>query len=156
MPGDQRRIFFLAAKAAASFSLNHANLFFRQAEQFDQRFVNVVRTLHRAPNRHAVVRVRDRNRAVVLDVELLLRAGFVFAFDDEIGAGPDVVDVALIDQKLFEDVVFAPDDLFFRQRIFERKDRAAALRFRCAHGGALLRADICPCEPAARSALPDD
>ncbi len=77
--------------------------------------MNVVRTLHRAPNSHAVARIRDCDRAVVLDVELLLRAGFVFTFDDEIGVGPRLVNVAFIDQKLFEDVVFAPDDLFFRE-----------------------------------------
>jgi hypothetical protein len=71
--------------------------------------------LHRSPNGHAFARVGDRNCAVVLDVELFLRTGFVFAFDDEIGTGPGVVDVALINKELFEDVVFAPDDLFFRE-----------------------------------------
>ena len=86
-----------------------------KSKQFHERFVNVVRTLHRTPNGYAVIGICDRDRAVVLDVELLLRAGFVFTFDDEIRVGPGVVDVAFIDQKLFEDVVFAPDDLFFRE-----------------------------------------
>ena len=113
--GNQRWIFFLAAKAAAGFSLNDADLVFRQVKQLYERFVNVVRTLHRTPNRYAFVRIGDRNRAVVLDVELLLRAGVVFAFDDEIRAGPGFVDVAFIDQKLLEDIVFAPDDLLLRE-----------------------------------------
>jgi hypothetical protein len=46
MPRDQRRIFFLAAKAASSFSLDHTDLFFSKTEEFYQGFVNVVRTLH--------------------------------------------------------------------------------------------------------------
>ncbi len=33
--GNHRRIFFFAAEAAASLSLNHTNLFFRQSEQLD-------------------------------------------------------------------------------------------------------------------------
>src|SRR6185436_11283616 len=51
MAGNQRRIFFLAAETTAGLSLNHANLFFRQAEQFDKRLVNVIWALHRSPNR---------------------------------------------------------------------------------------------------------
>src|SRR6185369_18007400 len=66
--GDQRRILFLATKAAARFRLNDADLLGREAKQRNERFVNVVRTLHRTPDRNAVLRVRDRDSAVVLDV----------------------------------------------------------------------------------------
>ena len=84
-------------------------------KQLYERFVNVVRTLHRTPHRYAVSRISDRDRAVVLDVELLLRACFVFTFDNEIRVGPGFVNIAFINEKLFEDVVFTPDDLFFRE-----------------------------------------
>ncbi len=53
---------------------------------------------------------------------MFLRAGFVLAFDDEAGVGPCLIDVAFINQKLFEDVVVAPDDLFFRERVSESED----------------------------------
>src|SRR6185503_2153604 len=122
MSGNQGWVFFFTAKPAASFSLNDADLLFRQAKQFYERFVNVVRTLHRTPDRDAFSRIRDRNRTVVFDVELFLRAGFIFTFDDQICCGPSFIYVALIDQKLLEDVVFAPNDLFLRERIFERED----------------------------------
>ena len=55
MSGNERRIFFFAAKPAARFSLNDANLFFRQVKQLHERLVNVVRTLHRSPNGNAIV-----------------------------------------------------------------------------------------------------
>ena len=54
--GNHRRVFFLAAKPAAGFGLNHAHAIFRQAENRHQRFVNVVRTLQRTPNRNSFVR----------------------------------------------------------------------------------------------------
>ncbi len=88
VPRDHRRIFFLAAEAAARLDLHDANFVFRQIEQFQQRLVNIIRALHRTPDSHAVCGAGNRNHAVVLDVELLLRARAIFAFDDEIGAVP--------------------------------------------------------------------
>ncbi len=85
--------------------------------------MNVVRTLHRTPHRYAVSRISDGDCTVVLDVELLLRACFVFTFDNQVRVGPGVVNIPFIDQKLFEDVVLTPDDRFFRERIFEGEDR---------------------------------
>ena len=117
--------------------------------------MNVVRALHRAPNGHAFLLVSDRDCTVVLDIKLFLCAGFIFAFDDEIGIGPGVVDIAFIDQKLLKDVVFAPDDLFFRQGVGER-EIAGCLRFRCERVAALLRGDNYRDERGARPALPDD
>ena len=102
LPGEQRsmggehgRIFLLAAKAAAGFGLHNANTIFRQAEEADQSLVHVVGTLQRAPNRDAIRRIGLRDHALGFDVQLLLRAGFVLPFDDEIGTAPDLVDVAL-------------------------------------------------------------
>ena len=76
-------ILFLAAEAAAGLHLDDADLLVRQVEQRRERFVDVVRALHRAPHRHAVLRIGDGDHAVRLDVELLLRAGLVLAFDDD-------------------------------------------------------------------------
>src|SRR5581483_2568019 len=50
-------------------------------------------------------------------------AGFVFAFNDEVGVGPGVIDVAFINQKLFEDVVVAPNDFVLSKRILRRENR---------------------------------
>ncbi len=89
----------------------------------------IVRTLHRSPDSYAVCRICQGDRAIVLNVELFLRAGFVLACDDEIGFRPRVVNVAFVDEKLFEDVVVTPDDFFFRQRILQRKDCGKFLIF---------------------------
>ena len=65
----------------------------------------------------SVARVGDH--PVRLDVELLLRAGLVFALDDDLGLGPRGVDVAAGDEVALEDVVLAPDDLAAGER-FDR------------------------------------
>ena len=82
MRRDHGRIFFLAAKRAAGFRLHDANSILGQVEKRHQRLVDVVRTLQRAPDRDALLGVERGDHAVVFDVELLLRAGGVFAFDD--------------------------------------------------------------------------
>ena len=51
MRGDHRRIFFLAAESASGLHLHDANFFRRQIAKGHQRFVNVIRTLQRAPHR---------------------------------------------------------------------------------------------------------
>src|SRR5215213_1090980 len=122
MPGNQRGIFLFAAKPATRFRLNNAYLVFRQVKQLYERFVNVVRTLHRTPHRNAFFGVGNRDGAVVLDIELFLRAGFVFTLDDVIRVGPGFVNVAFIDEVLLKDVIFAPDDLFPGKGVFEIED----------------------------------
>ena len=67
----------------------------RQAEQPGERLVDVVRALHRAPDGDAVLVVGDGAACRWLDVELLLRAGLVLAFDDDGGGGEGGVDVRL-------------------------------------------------------------
>ena len=120
--GDHRRIFFLSAEASAGFHLNDANFLRRQAEQRDQRLVHVVRALHRTPHGDAVLQIGYRDRAVIFDVELFLRAGFVLSFDDDVGFGEAPVDVALVHEVRLENIVVAPDNLFFCNRLFERID----------------------------------
>ena len=117
--GDHRGIFFLAAESASGFRLDHAHPIFGQAEQRDQRLVDVVGALQRAPDGDAVGVVDLRDHALGLDVELLLRAGLIFAFDDEIGGGPHLVHVAFFHVEGFEDVVRAPDDFLAREGILE-------------------------------------
>ena len=73
--------------------------------------MNIVRTLQRTPYCDALIGIKLRDHPVRLDVQLLLRAGKIFAFDDERGVFPDGVHIALFDQVRFENVVFAPDDL---------------------------------------------
>ena len=98
VPGNHRRVLFLAAEAAAGFGLNHAHLVARQTEQHGQRPVHVVRALHRAVDRDpAGISIGHRDDAVGLDVELLLVTGAIFALDDEIGLRKPLVDVPLVD-----------------------------------------------------------
>ena len=91
-----RRIFFFAAESAACLELNHANFLRGQSEKRGERFVHVVMALQRAPDGDAFVRIRSRDHSLRLDVELLLRAGFVFAFDDFFGRRKRGVHVAFV------------------------------------------------------------
>ncbi len=100
-PGQQRRvrrdhrgIFFLAAESAAGLRLNHANVFRGQREERYQRLLNVVGALKGTPHRHPVGGIRHGNHALSFDIQLFLRAGAVFAFDDEVGLRPGGIDVA--------------------------------------------------------------
>ena len=63
--GDHRRIFFLAAEAAAGFRLDDADFVGGQIEKRNQRLVNVIRALQRAPDGDAFVRdSRDGDHAL--------------------------------------------------------------------------------------------
>ena len=57
-------------------------LVFRQVEKRHQRFVDVIRALQRTPHGDALIRIKRRDHPVIFDIELFLRAGRVFAFDD--------------------------------------------------------------------------
>ncbi len=97
--------------------------------------MHVVGALQRAPHGDAFGGVRARDHALRLDVELLLRAGFVFALDDELGVCPGGVDVALLHLEGLEDIVAAPDDFFFGERILDGEDGRERLDLD-AHGAA--------------------
>jgi len=60
--------------------------------------------------------------SVVFDIEVFLRAGSIFAFDDMRGGGPDGVDIALFEMKALDGVVRAPDDLGLGFTFFDGKD----------------------------------
>jgi hypothetical protein len=94
MARDHRGIFFLAAESAAGFRLDDAQLFRWQVEKPQECFVDIVRALHRTPDRDALRRICGRDHALRLDVELLLRPGAIFPLDHEVGSGPDIVHAA--------------------------------------------------------------
>ena len=106
MAGDHRRVFFLAAEAAAGLRLNDADLFIRKAKQDFQRAMHVVRTLHRAVNRDAVIGaggIGHGNHAVRLDIELFLVARAIVAVDNHIGRSKTGLEIALVDGDRLED-----------------------------------------------------
>ncbi len=116
------KIFFFSAKAAAGFRLDHANFLRREAEQGDQSFVHVVRALQRTPDSHSLAQICGRDHALILDVQVFLRAGPKFAFDDEVGARPRGIYVPLFHVVRLEDVVLARNDGVLRERILDRED----------------------------------
>ena len=126
--GDHRRKLLLAAEAAARLHLHDADAILGQVEQPGERVMDVVRALHRAPHGDAVLRIGDRQHAVRLDVELLLRPGLVLPLDDRRGACSERgVDVPFRDGVALEDVVGAPDDLAAGERLVDRQDRRQRL-----------------------------
>ena len=122
MAGEDRRIIFLAAERAAGFSLDHAHLVVRQIEYTAQRLEHVVGTLQRAPHRDSVFCAVLGNDALVLDIEMFLRAGAIFPFDNMRGAGPRGVYVALFQQKTLEQIVCAPHDLLLPLTLLDGED----------------------------------
>src|SRR6202035_5837451 len=93
------RIFLLAAEPAAGFGLHDADVVFRKAKKTVECFVHVVGALQRAPHRYAVGWICLRDHALRLDIELLLRAGFVVALDNEIGSAPSSLNVTFFHTK---------------------------------------------------------
>ena len=67
-----------------------------------------------------------RDHAVGFDVELLLRAGFVGFFDDEVGTLKGCVDVAVLEVEGLEgvgrEVLVGPDDGRVRDGFFDSED----------------------------------
>ncbi len=119
MGREHRWIFFFAAEAAACFGLHHANAFLRQTKKLHERLVHVVRALQRTPDRDAFGLIGPRDHPLRLDVELLLRARFVGAVDDQIRGRPDLIDIAFFNEKGFENIVAAPDDFLFGERVLD-------------------------------------
>ncbi len=95
--GDHRGVFFFAAESAAGFYLDDADAIGGQVEKFQESFVNVVGALERTPDGEPSLRVEGRDHAIIFDVELFLRAGSVFGFDNVGGVLPDRIDFALFD-----------------------------------------------------------
>ena len=83
---------FFAAEGSAGFDLDDAALFFGEVEDEGERVDEVVGALHGAADGDSAnvaggrVEIAFGDDAVGFDVELLLRAGGVFALNDEVGA----------------------------------------------------------------------
>ncbi len=75
--------------------------------------------LQRSPNGNSIRSVIRRDHSVIFDVQLLLRAGEVLAFDDERRFLPDGVDVTLFNQVGLEGIVGAPDDCGLLLAVFD-------------------------------------
>jgi len=103
--GDHRRELLLAAEGAADRLLPHADLLRGQAERFMEFVHHIIRTLQAAAQEHAAVLLRNGDHALRLDVELLLVARRVLAFDNEIGLGQPRGHVALDDGLAAEHVL---------------------------------------------------
>jgi hypothetical protein len=100
--GDDRRVLFLAAESAAGLGLDDNRLLIGQAQRSLERGVDVVRALHRAVDRYPTVGPRDGDHRVVLDVQLLLVAHAVGAFDDQLGPRKAGVDISLLEAEVCE------------------------------------------------------
>ena len=85
MASNHRGVFFFSSESPTGFRLYDTHFFRREIEQRHQRLVHVIRTLHRTPHRNASLGIELRDHSLWLDVELLLRPSFVFAFHNEIG-----------------------------------------------------------------------
>ena len=130
MAGDQARVFLFAAERSAGLGLENADLFVGKIEGNFKGSVDVERALHGPDNGDAFnvtfkVFSDFGQHAVGLDIKLLLGAGLVLAFDDEIGLREGCVNIAVLEVEVLEDVcglAFAPDDLFFGQAVFHGED----------------------------------
>ena len=129
MTGEDGGVFFLAAEGSAGFSLDDADLVVGEGEDGFERAVDVEGALEGAADgdrRGCAVGEAGGfgDDAVGFDVELLLGAGVIFAFDDKgvrIGSKGGV-DVAVLEVEGFEGIVFAPDDFLEREGVFDGED----------------------------------
>ena len=70
----------------------------------------IERTLHGAPYRESFFGSEGSNHTVVLYIEVLLSAGGIFAFYNEVCLIPNFINIPFFYLKLFKDIVFAPDN----------------------------------------------
>src|SRR5262245_48244002 len=110
MRRDNGRILVFAAETAAGGRLNHNRLLIAQIEKLLDRFVDVVWALHRPHHRQRIL-PWNGDHSLRFDVKLLLMRHAILAGDYVIGLPEAFVDVAARDQKTFEDIVGAVNDL---------------------------------------------
>ena len=121
--GDHRGIFFFAAKGPARLGLHHANAFRRQAGERYQSFEHVEGALHGTPDGQPSRVAGLCDHSIGFNVQLLLRAGAVFSFDDPGGVRPCLVYLPLFYQEVLEDIIFAPDDQIAALAFFNGMER---------------------------------
>ncbi len=117
MARDHGGVFFFASEASTGFGLHDADAILSEVEEFHEGLVHVIGALHGTPDRDPILGIGYGHHPVGFDVELLLRAGAVFAFDDVVSVCPDGIGVALFHEVGLEDVVFAPDELLAREGV---------------------------------------
>src|SRR6187402_264220 len=139
MRSNHGREIFLATEGSTGLGLDHAALIFGQIEGHHQSMVQVVRALQRAVYGHALFFAVLRNASVVFNVELLLRAGAVLAFNDEGGIVPNRIDVALLHHIALEGVVFSPHDGVHPLALFDCEDRGPWLVLNLDGGNSLRK-----------------
>ena len=65
----------------------------------------------------------------MFDIELLLRSGLVLAFDDVVSLAPNLINVALLHQIGFENIVRAPNGLRTPFTLFNAENRGQRFVF---------------------------
>src|ERR1700690_2971541 len=101
MSSEDGRIIFFAAEGSAGLCLNHSYLIFGHIKNRKQRFVHIKGALQRTPHSIPGLHSPISDDAVVIDIEMLLSSGAVFAFDDMRGTFPDLIDIAFFKQETF-------------------------------------------------------
>ena len=122
MGSEGRRIILFAAKGAAGFSLDDADLVFGQIKDREQRPVHVVRTLQRAPHRYSICLAPLSDDTVVFNVEMLLRAGAIFTLDNVHRVSPCGIHIALLEKEALDYIVRAPDNYILPFALFNREN----------------------------------
>ena len=97
-PGGE---FLLPAEPAAGLGLHHTHVLDRVTQENEERAMDVVRALNRAVDRHAAV-LGHGDDALRLDVDVLLVTGPVRSLDHVGGGGETRVEIALLDEDVFE------------------------------------------------------
>ena len=126
---QRRRVIFLPSKRAARLGLDHAHFIFFEIEHRKQRLVHVVRALQRTPHRNAALLTPFRDHAVVLDVEVLLRAGTILALHNVRCVRPRGVHIPLLQQETLQNIVRAPHNRVLPLAVFNRQHRLQRLVF---------------------------
>src|ERR1700675_3018129 len=85
--------------------------------------MHIVGALQRAPYGDALLRIETRDHSVVFDVQLLLRAGGVFRFDDVVGVLKRAFYISLINEVGFEDIIRAPNNFRKLLAFLDSEDR---------------------------------
>ena len=131
MRGEDRRVLLLAAEPASRLGLDHADVLRREAEHDAQRLLHVVGALKRSVDRDAAA-LGDGDDPVGLDVDVLLVADPVLAFDDLVSEPEPGLDVALADADSLEDLgrVQRIEDRLGRLVLDVHVGREQALSFR--------------------------
>src|SRR5215471_6544100 len=87
--------------------------------------MDVIRALHRAHHGHRTV-TRDRDHALRLDIELLLKGYAVFSFDNSVSGCESLINVSAANQEPFENIVCAVNQ-------FVASDRLSDIQDGCSH-----------------------